>query len=145
MSPVTYRLQLPKSLRIHDVFHVDLLIPYHETEEHGANYAQPPPELVDGEEEYEVEDIINERTSRRKKQYLVKWAGYPASEICDDSASVRRGCKYHPERPESSPSATLIIWHSIQYARKGILSSAGLRKGLRSAVGRAEGSWVKRA
>jgi hypothetical protein len=62
------------------VFHVDLLIPYHETEEHGANYAQPPPELVDGEEEYEVEDIINERTSRRKKQYLVKWAGYPASE-----------------------------------------------------------------
>jgi hypothetical protein len=80
MSPVTYQLQLPKSLRIHDVFHVDLLILYHETEEHGANYAQPPPELVDGEEEYEVEDIINERTSRRKKQYLVKWAGYPTLE-----------------------------------------------------------------
>ena len=38
MSPVTYRLELPTSLKIHDVFHVDLLTPYHETNKHGANY-----------------------------------------------------------------------------------------------------------
>ena len=38
ISPITYRLKLPSSLRIHNVFHVDLLIPYHETEKHGANY-----------------------------------------------------------------------------------------------------------
>ena len=80
VSPVTYQLQLPKSLRIHNVFHVDLLIPYHETKEHGANYPQPAPELIDGEEEYEVEEIIDERINRRKRQYLVKWTGYPASE-----------------------------------------------------------------
>ena len=80
VSPVTYQLQLPKSLRIHNVFHVDLLIPYHETKEHGANYPQPPPELIDGEEEYEVEEIIAERINCQKKQYLVKWTGYPAFE-----------------------------------------------------------------
>ena len=80
MSPVTYHLKLPASLKIHDVFHVDLLTPYHETNEHGANYTQPPPELIDGEEEYQVEEIINERTHRRKKQYLVKWLGFPVSE-----------------------------------------------------------------
>jgi hypothetical protein len=80
MSPVTYRLKLPISLKIHDVFHVDLFTPYHETEEHGENYAQPPPELIDGEEEYQVEEIIDERINRRKKQYLVKWLGYPVSE-----------------------------------------------------------------
>jgi hypothetical protein len=79
-SPVTYRLKLPLLLRIHNVFHVDLLIPYYETEEHGADYPQPPPELIDGEEEYQVEEIIDERTNRRKKQYLIKWVGYPASE-----------------------------------------------------------------
>jgi hypothetical protein len=62
------------------VFHVDLLTPYHETQEHGENYAQPPPELIDGEEEYQVEEIIDERTFRRKKQYLIKWLGYPVSE-----------------------------------------------------------------
>jgi len=36
----------------------------------------PPPELVDGEEEYIVEKILNSRMFRRKLQYLVKWKGY---------------------------------------------------------------------
>jgi hypothetical protein len=62
------------------VFHVNLLTPYHETQEHGENYAQPPPELIDGEEEYQVEEIIDERIFRQKKQYLIKWLGYPVSE-----------------------------------------------------------------
>ena len=84
ISPVTYRIKLPKSLHIHNVFHVDLLIPFHETKEHGTNYTQPPPELIDGEEEYEVEEIINDRFTKRgrqsTRQYLVKWKGYPVSE-----------------------------------------------------------------
>jgi hypothetical protein len=64
VSPITYRLKLPPSLKIHNVFHVDLLTPYYETEEHGVNYHRPPPELIDGEEEFEVEEIINKRTNR---------------------------------------------------------------------------------
>jgi len=36
----------------------------------------PPPELIDGEEEYIVEKILNSRMFRRKLQYLVKWEGY---------------------------------------------------------------------
>ena len=59
---------------------MDLLTPFHETKEHGQNYPQPPPEMIDGEEEFEVEEIIDERTYRKKKQYLVKWLGYPASD-----------------------------------------------------------------
>src|SRR5712691_6011799 len=54
VSPVAYRLKLPPSMKIHDVFHVDLLIPYKETEAYGENYPQPPPDLIDGEEEYAV-------------------------------------------------------------------------------------------
>jgi len=69
-------------MKIHNVFHVDLLIPHHETEAYGVTYPQPPPELIDGEEEYEVEEIIDDRYNcrKRKKQYLVKWVGYPPSE-----------------------------------------------------------------
>jgi len=65
-------------MKIHNVFHIDLLIPYNETEAYGETYTQPPPEIIDGEEEYEIEEIINtRRTGRNKKmQYLVRWKGY---------------------------------------------------------------------
>ena len=65
--------------KIHNVFHADLLTPYHETKLHGANFVRPPPDLIDGEEEYEIEEILQSRKfgRGRKVQYLVKWKGYP--------------------------------------------------------------------
>ena len=80
LSPITYQLELPPQWKVHDVFHIDLLTPYHETDIHGPNFTQPPPDLIDGEEEYEVEEILDSRQwgRRRKVQYLVKWKGYPS-------------------------------------------------------------------
>ena len=71
-------------MKIHNVFHIDLLILYNEIEAYGETYIQPPPELIDGQEEYEVEEIINTCCigCNRKLQYLVRWKGYPSS---DDS------------------------------------------------------------
>ena len=82
LSPITYQLILPPQWKIHDVFHTDLLTPYHETELHGPNFTMPPPDLIDGEEEYEVEEILQSRKFGRgcKVQYLVKWKGYPESD-----------------------------------------------------------------
>ena len=79
LSPITYQLDLPIQWKIHDVFHIDLLTPYQETDFHGPNFAQPPPDLINGEEEYEVEQILNARRHGRgrKVQYLIKWKGYP--------------------------------------------------------------------
>jgi hypothetical protein len=54
---IAYRLRLPKSMKIHDVFHIDLLLPYKETEAYGPAYTRPPPDLIEGEEEYEIESI----------------------------------------------------------------------------------------
>jgi hypothetical protein len=67
---------------IHDVFHTDLLTPYRETPTHGANYQRPPPDLVEGVEEYEVERILDSCRHRRgcKLQYLIAWKGYPDSD-----------------------------------------------------------------
>ena len=77
ISPVTYHIKLPASLKMHNVFHVDLLIPYHETDAYGEQYSQPPPELIDGQEEYIMKEILNDDIHWCKKRYLVKWQGYP--------------------------------------------------------------------
>ena len=82
LSPIDYQLTLPEQWKIHNVFHVDLLTPYRETEFHSPNYAQPPPDLMGEEEQYKVEQVLDECNygCRKKKQYLVKWKGYPDSD-----------------------------------------------------------------
>jgi hypothetical protein len=79
---VAYQLRLPVAWGIHNVFHVSLLSPYHETATHGPNFSRPPLELIDREEEYQVERIMGHwRMGRGNKlQYLVKWVGYPDSD-----------------------------------------------------------------
>ena len=80
VSPVAFKLSLPPTWTIHDVFHASLLTPYHETPEHGANFTRPPPDLVQGEAEYEVESINGHRFFGRTRQlqYLIKWKGIVA-------------------------------------------------------------------
>jgi hypothetical protein len=58
LGPVTYLLDLPKQWKIHSVFHACLLSPFKETEFHGPNNTRPPPNLIEGIEEYKVEAIL---------------------------------------------------------------------------------------
>ena len=64
------------------MFHIDLLTPYRETLTHGANYQRPPPDLIDGVEEFEVKKVLDSHWYGRgcKLQYLIKWKGYPDSD-----------------------------------------------------------------
>ena len=88
------------------MFHIDLLTPYKETAFHGTNYTRPPPDLINDEEEYEVEQILDSRARGRKGkvQYLVKWVGYPdsdnqwldADQITADEA-IREFKRRHPD------------------------------------------------
>ena len=81
LGPITYRLTLPPSWKIHDVFHAILLMPYKQTNVHGPTHPKPPPDLVEGQEEYEVDHIKRHRRVRGGKVcYLVHWKGYDNTE-----------------------------------------------------------------
>jgi len=69
LGPVTYRLQLPSSWRIHNVFHATLLRPYKENDIYESNFPELPTELENKEEVYEVDLIINHRKRGQGYQY----------------------------------------------------------------------------
>ena len=81
VGPVAYRLDLPQNMRIHPVFHVQLLKAYK-----SSDREQPPPlpiELEDGFEWFQVERVCMHRErkwgkkmKRVRRSYLVKWLGY---------------------------------------------------------------------
>ena len=81
-TPTNSQLLLPKSRKIHPVFHNSLLTPYKETKEHGPNFTRPPPDIVEGEQDhYKVERIVDSKLSPNKQGilYFVKWVEYPTS------------------------------------------------------------------
>ena len=80
LSPLTYRLHLPSTWKIHDVFHTSLLSSYKETKAHGPNFSKPPPDLIGTEEEYEVEQIVSHQGTAGRCRYLTAWKGYSSSE-----------------------------------------------------------------
>jgi hypothetical protein len=76
ISPVAYELKLPPTLKIHPVVHVSLLKAHH-TDPINPFPQPPPPVEVDGEEEFEVGEILNHRVTRfGRLQFLVRWKGY---------------------------------------------------------------------
>jgi hypothetical protein len=95
------------------------LLPYQETQEHGHNFTDPPPELIEGQEEWEVEQILDMRLYRCKRQYLIKWKGYSdAHNSWEPEENVwapklilafknKEGCKPHQKKRTRIETATL--------------------------------------
>jgi hypothetical protein len=88
VSDVAYELELPVTLKIHNVFHVSKLRKYVDGSESFPERKQeerlpPVADVIDGEDAWEVERIVGKRMYRRGRskqgvlQYLVLWKGYP--------------------------------------------------------------------
>ena len=111
ISPYAYRLELPASMKIHPVFHTNLLKPAATDPLPGQNPDPPPPVEAEGVEEWEVEDIVDSRWDRRGRggrprlKYTVKWAGYadptevPAAYVENAAEIVANFHMRYPDKP----------------------------------------------
>jgi len=64
-------------MRIHNTVHISLLEHHKEDKLLAQRKQPPPPIIIEGEPEYELEQIIYSRLHYGKLQYWAKWTGYP--------------------------------------------------------------------
>ena len=68
-------LELPSVVRIHPVVNVSRIWHYVGQVE-GQKKEQPAPVIIEGEEEWKVEKILNKQWIKGKDRYLVCWKGF---------------------------------------------------------------------
>jgi hypothetical protein len=104
-----YKLDLPPSIQLHPVFHISLLEPAEPNSEPIPGYIQapPPPVIIDNEEEWELEEIVDSHHYRNQLQYRVKWTGfhdqdkawYPATNFENSQDAVQQFQMRYPQNP----------------------------------------------
>jgi len=77
ISSNAVKLELPSIVRIYPVVNVSRIHRYVGQIE-GQKKKQPAPVIIKGEEEWEVERILNKQRVREKDKYLVCWKGFTA-------------------------------------------------------------------
>lgn len=110
VSPYAYELDLPATIKVHPVFHVSLLSLASENPVPGQKQLPPPPVEAGGEQEWEVDAILDSRKLRGQVQYLVRYTGYddpswqPPTDLEHAPELVRDFHDRYPRKPKPSRS-----------------------------------------
>jgi len=103
-----YKLDLPDTMKIHNTIHISLLEPYENNKLPSQRQEPPPPIIIEGEPEYELEEIVDARLYYGKLQYRANWTGYspehdkvwyPASNFENAVNTKQRFHERYPEKP----------------------------------------------
>ncbi len=131
IPPVSFRLTLPAHYRISPTFHVSLLKPtgglrgVDVLDEAGDQ--RVPPIVVDGQEAYQVRELLDSRRRGRFLQYLVDWEGYGPDERSwvnvDDILDPSLTTDFHRDHPDQTSRKTPELFAS---SRQKPLTGEGL-------------------
>ena len=64
VNPVNYKLKVSAHYRIHDVFHVSMLRLAHDN---GAGKRRPPTTMIEGQEEFDLEELLAHRPAHKNR------------------------------------------------------------------------------
>lgn len=90
----SWRVKLPDSIKVHNVFPSDRLRKASEDPLPGQVEEPPPPIHVTGDAEYEVEEILASKILRRRLYYRVHWSGHDL----DPTWYLASNFKYAPHK-----------------------------------------------
>ena len=125
-----YKLKIPASWKVHPVFNEVLLSPYREPqfESQKSRAEPPPPDIIEGTPEYEVEEIVDSRMNRGRLQYLVHWKGYPKEERTWEPARNLSNAqdailKFHREHPSAPRPAD---FRQLAFCSTGLIEDGNI-------------------
>ena len=106
--------------RLHPVFNVVKLTPAPADPIEGRRPRPPPlPEIIDGEEEWVVEEILDSKMMNRKLRYLVKWEGFGVEhnswEPWDNLHAPERVADFHQKHPGAARHIRAVDFNSIPF------------------------------
>ena len=129
ISSHAYRLDIPKTMRTHDVFHINLLSPYKEDKDFERRQIKPPPIISEqGEEEYEIDHIVGWEWRKGKLYYQIQWKGYDpiedtmerAEKFADKSDLLNDLLKRLPESPTPNKSDSRQVTKKHKHKKREV-------------------------